>query len=117
MMENIDVAGEPDGGPETRDPVHPGQYLPLSASADRGSAATAGPARELLATVSDRIRNPLQVLLARADLMEDEETAGRIREQVRRINDAVKYLEDVLPDSYSTSRIHEPALYEKTYRR
>lgn len=115
-MEDTDAAGEQDGGPDAHGPVHPGQYSTLSAPTDRGGAATAGPARELLATVSDRIRNPLQVLLARTDLMEDEETAGKIREQVRRINDAVKYLEDVLPDSYSTGRKDGPVVYEDIHR-
>ncbi|MDN7024492.1 PAS domain S-box protein [Methanoculleus sp. FWC-SCC1] len=35
---------------------------------------------------SDNVRQPLQVILALADLMNDEETAGRIRQEIRRIN-------------------------------
>lgn len=42
---------------------------------------------------SDNIRQPLQVILALADLMDDEETAGKIREQVRRINGIIKEID------------------------
>ncbi len=110
MIENTDAAEGPEGRPDARDRALPGLYPPHLASVDPGAAATvdprgpAEPVRELLATVSDRIRNPLQVILARADLMEDEETAVGIREQVCRINDAVKYLEDILSDSHRTGR-------------
>lgn len=38
---------------------------------------------------SDNVRQPLQVILGLADLMDDEETAGRIREQVMRINASI----------------------------
>jgi len=121
------AAGRPDGRPDVREPdqergraltgisgLHLLHLTPVeTVVADDPSK----PARELLATISDRIRNPLQVLLARADLMDDEETAERIREQVRRINDAVKYLEGALPDPYSTGKGNEPALDEDIHRR
>ena len=121
MTTNTDAPERPDGEPDARDPNpgrgrfpagSSGQYALYSARVENEAADSA---RELLATISDRIRNPLQVLLARADLMEDEETAGWIREQVRRINDAVKYLENVLPDLYSTAK-KGPAPDEKTHR-
>jgi len=121
------AAGRPDGRPDVREPdqergraltgisgLHLLHLTPVeTVVADDPSK----PARELLATISDRIRNPLQVLLARADLMDDEETAGRIREQVRRINDAVKYLEGALSDPYSTEKKGGPALDEDIHRR
>ncbi len=48
---------------------------------------------EQFAILGDHVRHPLQVILARADLMEDGETATSIREQVRRINAIVKQLD------------------------
>ncbi|WP_317064744.1 PAS domain S-box protein [Methanoculleus caldifontis] len=48
---------------------------------------------EQFAILGDHVRHPLQVLLARADLMEDEETAEKIREQVLRINARVRQLD------------------------
>lgn len=48
---------------------------------------------EQFAILGDHVRHPLQVLLARADLMEDEETAEKIREQVLRINSRVRQLD------------------------
>jgi hypothetical protein len=72
-----------------------------------GSSATAvpaGPARETLAILTDRIRNPLQVIRARADLMGDEATAGKICEQVLRINQVLKRLEDDLEEPRRQSR-------------
>ena len=121
------AAERPDGRPDARKPDQDRGRVPTRISglhllhltpvetvvADDPSE----PVRELLATISDRIRNPLQVLLARADLMDDKETAGRIREQVRRINDAVKYLEGALSDPYSTGKKGGPALDEDIHRR
>lgn len=118
MTTNTDVLERPDGesDPNPGDgrflAGSSGQYALHSARVEN---ETADSARDLLATISDRIRNPLQVLLARADLMEDEEIAGKIREQVHRINDAVKYLENVLSGSYITAK-KEPAPDEKTHR-
>ena len=48
---------------------------------------------EQFAILADHVRQPLQVLFARADLMDDEGTAERIREQVRRIDDIVGQLD------------------------
>lgn len=48
---------------------------------------------EQFAILGDHVRHPLQVIMARADLMEDEETAASIREQVRRINAIVRQLD------------------------
>jgi signal transduction histidine kinase len=48
---------------------------------------------EQFAILADHIRQPLQVLLARADLMDDEETAEKVREQVRRIDGYIKDLD------------------------
>ncbi len=48
---------------------------------------------EQFAILGDHVRHPLQVILARADLMEDGETAASIREQVRRINEIVRQLD------------------------
>ncbi|WP_317065270.1 PAS domain-containing protein [Methanoculleus caldifontis] len=48
---------------------------------------------EQFAILGDHVRHPLQVVLARADLMDDEETAEKIREQVRRINKYIKELD------------------------
>jgi PAS domain S-box-containing protein len=49
---------------------------------------------EQFAVLGDHIRHPLQVVTARADLMDDEATAASIREQVRRINDIIKQLDE-----------------------
>ena len=48
---------------------------------------------EQFAILGDHVRHPLQVLLARADLMEDDETAEKIREQVQRINARIRQLD------------------------
>lgn len=48
---------------------------------------------EQFAILADHVRQPLQVLLARADLMDDEEAAEKVREQVRRINGYIKDLD------------------------
>jgi len=48
---------------------------------------------EQFAILGDHVRHPLQVLLARADLMEDKDTAEKIREQVLRINALVRQLD------------------------
>jgi PAS domain S-box-containing protein len=48
---------------------------------------------EQFAILGDHVRHPLQVILARADLMDDEETAEKIREQVRRINEYITQLD------------------------
>jgi PAS domain S-box-containing protein len=48
---------------------------------------------EQFAILADHVRQPLQVLLARADLMDDEEAAEKVREQVRRIDGIVKQLD------------------------
>lgn len=48
---------------------------------------------EQFAIIGDHVRHPLQVLLARADLMEDKETAEKIREQVLRINARIRQLD------------------------
>lgn len=127
MAKISDAAGRPDERPEAREPDRDRSQvltgvsgLPSLHLAPRKATIPEDPAepvREFLATISDRIRNPLQVLLARADLMDDEETAERIREQVRRINDAVKYLEGALSDPYSTEKKGGPALDEDIHRR
>ncbi|RXE57056.1 hypothetical protein ABH15_02685 [Methanoculleus taiwanensis] len=49
---------------------------------------------EQFAILGDHVRHPLQVIMARADLMDDEKTAASIREQVRRINALVKQLDE-----------------------
>ncbi|MCC7565567.1 MAG: PAS domain S-box protein [Methanomicrobiaceae archaeon] len=49
---------------------------------------------EQFAILGDHIRHPLQVILARADLMDDPETAENIREQVRRINAQIRQLDE-----------------------
>ncbi len=48
---------------------------------------------EQFAILGDHVRHPLQVLLARADLTDDEATAEKVREQVRRINGYIKDLD------------------------
>jgi len=48
---------------------------------------------EQFAVLGDHIRQPLQVTLGRAELLEDEVTAGVIREQVERINDYIRQLD------------------------
>jgi PAS domain S-box-containing protein len=48
---------------------------------------------EQFAILADHVRHPLQVILARADLLEDEETARSLREQVRRIDAYVEQLD------------------------
>ncbi|MDD3856959.1 MAG: PAS domain S-box protein [Methanoculleus sp.] len=48
---------------------------------------------EQFAILGDHIRLPLQVILATADLMDDEQASERIRKQVWRINDLVKRLD------------------------
>jgi PAS domain S-box-containing protein len=49
---------------------------------------------EQFAILGDHIRHPLQVIMARADLLDDEATAANIREQVRRINALVRQLDE-----------------------
>jgi len=48
---------------------------------------------EQFAVLGDHIRQPLQVTLGRAELIEDTETAAVIREQVERINDYIRQLD------------------------
>jgi PAS domain S-box-containing protein len=48
---------------------------------------------EQFAILGDHIRHPLQVIMARADLLGDAESAERIHEQVRRINGIIKQLD------------------------
>ncbi len=48
---------------------------------------------EQFAILGDHIRHPLQVIQARADLLDDAEVAGRLRDQVRRIDDIIKQLD------------------------
>ncbi|MDD2788162.1 MAG: histidine kinase, partial [Methanoculleus sp.] len=48
---------------------------------------------EQFAVLGDHIRQPLQVTLGRAELLDDEVTAGVIREQVERINDYIRQLD------------------------
>ncbi|WP_214041122.1 PAS domain-containing protein [Methanoculleus sp.] len=48
---------------------------------------------EQFAILADHVRHPLQVVMARADLVEDEETSTSIRKQVKRINALVKQLD------------------------
>jgi len=48
---------------------------------------------EQFAILGDHVRHPLQVIMARADLMDDEKAATSIREQVQRINDIVRQLD------------------------
>jgi PAS domain-containing protein len=49
---------------------------------------------EQFAILGDHVRHPLQVILARADLLGDDEAAKSIREQVRRVNDIVRQLDE-----------------------
>ncbi|WP_214041379.1 PAS domain S-box protein [Methanoculleus sp.] len=48
---------------------------------------------EQFAVLGDHIRQPLQVTLGRAELLDDEETAAVIRDQVERINEYVRQLD------------------------
>jgi hypothetical protein len=48
---------------------------------------------ELFAIPGDHVRHPLQVIITRADLTEDEEPAEKLRKQVRRINTLVRELD------------------------
>ncbi|WP_292365659.1 MULTISPECIES: PAS domain S-box protein [unclassified Methanoculleus] len=48
---------------------------------------------EQFAVLGDHIRQPLQVTLGRADLLDDAETAAIIREQVERINEYIRQLD------------------------
>ncbi len=48
---------------------------------------------EQFAILGDHVRHPLQVIMARADLMDDEQAATSIREQVQRVNDIVRQLD------------------------
>ncbi len=49
---------------------------------------------EQFAILGDHIRHPLQVIQARADLLNDETASGKIAEQVRRINEIVRQLDE-----------------------
>ncbi len=49
---------------------------------------------EQFAVLADHIRLPLQVILGMADLTDDTETSEKIREQVERINEIVKQLDE-----------------------
>lgn len=48
---------------------------------------------EQFAFLADRVRHPLQVVLGTADLLDDEATAEKLREQVRRINTRISELD------------------------
>ncbi|MDV2481872.1 PAS domain S-box protein [Methanoculleus sp. Wushi-C6] len=48
---------------------------------------------DALTIQSDGIRQPLQVILALADLMDDEETGGKIRNQIRRIDALIREID------------------------
>ncbi|MFA6673212.1 MAG: histidine kinase, partial [Methanoculleus sp.] len=43
--------------------------------------------------LGDHIRQPLQVTLGRAELLDDEKAAAIIRDQVERINDYIRQLD------------------------
>ncbi|WP_292393725.1 PAS domain S-box protein [Methanoculleus sp. UBA303] len=45
------------------------------------------------AVLADHVRHPLQVVMGVADLLDDEETAEKLREQVRRINMRISQLD------------------------
>jgi len=45
------------------------------------------------AVLADHVRHPLQVVMGIADLLDDEETAEKLREQVRRINVRISELD------------------------
>ena len=45
------------------------------------------------AILADHVRHPLQVIMGVADLLDDEESAEKLREQVRRINARVLELD------------------------
>ncbi|WP_292520613.1 PAS domain-containing protein [Methanoculleus sp.] len=45
------------------------------------------------AVLADHVRHPLQVIMGVADLLDDEEAAEKLREQVRRINARISYLD------------------------
>jgi PAS domain S-box-containing protein len=49
---------------------------------------------EQFAILGDHIRHPLQVIQARADLLNDETASGKIAEQVQRINEIVRQLDE-----------------------
>ncbi|MDN7025839.1 PAS domain S-box protein [Methanoculleus sp. FWC-SCC1] len=48
---------------------------------------------EQFAILGDHIRHPLQVIQARADLLDDPEISASVRDQVRRINDIIRQLD------------------------
>lgn len=48
---------------------------------------------EQFAVLGDHIRQPLQVILGRAELLNDEETTATMRDQVERINDYIRQLD------------------------
>jgi len=48
---------------------------------------------EQFAVLGDHIRQPLQVILGRAELLDDEETAAIVRAQVERINEYITQLD------------------------
>ncbi len=48
---------------------------------------------EQFAILGDHVRHPLQVIMARADLMDDAKTAASVPEQVQRINGIVRQLD------------------------
>ena len=45
------------------------------------------------AVLADHVRHPLQVIMGIADLLDDEKTAEKLREQVRRINEQIGELD------------------------
>ncbi|MDV2481844.1 PAS domain S-box protein [Methanoculleus sp. Wushi-C6] len=59
---------------------------------------------EQFAVLGDHIRHPLQVILARADLLEDATAAASIQEQVQRINGIVRQLDRGWVESRSIRR-------------
>ena len=45
------------------------------------------------AVLADHVRHPLQVIMGVADLLDNEEAAEKLREQVRRINTQISHLD------------------------
>jgi PAS domain S-box-containing protein len=58
---------------------------------------------EQFALLADHIRNPLQAIMGRAELIDDAETTEKIRQQVRRINAIIDQLDERWAESRKLS--------------
>jgi hypothetical protein len=77
---------------DRRHPVHFAVEVPIKS------------ARDTFAVFIGRIRDPLQVIQAETDLMEERVIAGKIHEQILRINEVLKRLEHDREESRRQSR-------------